>query len=56
MGLGNVHFSDKEHIEKLFYKFTIENMELKKVLRHIPDDNHIFACWNFTAKKVEENE
>ncbi len=48
--MGNVHFSDKEHLQELFKEFKIEVLEEKVVTRVIPDEN-ILATWNVVAAK-----
>lgn len=48
--MGNVHFSDKEHILDLFSNFKMEILEEKVVNQFIPNDS-ILATWNFVAKK-----
>lgn len=50
--MGNVHFSDKEHILELFNNFEIEILEEKVITKCIPE-NTVFASWNFVAKKKE---
>lgn len=50
---GNVHFSDKQHLLKLFTQFEVEIMEHKIIKRKIPEDNFIFASWNIVAKKAK---
>jgi len=52
-GLGIVHFSDKDHILKLFNKFDIEIMEHKIIKTEIPNTDFIFASWNFIAIKKD---
>jgi len=49
--LGNVHFSDKEHIRDLFQHFEITHMEHKINHQEVPDTGHTFASWNFVAVK-----
>lgn len=51
-GVGNVHFSDREHLLDIFSDFKIEMMEHKIVQQEIPADNHIFASWNLLVRKV----
>ena len=48
--VGNVHFSNKSHLIKLFKKFEILILEHKIVTKEIPEKNK-FAAWNFIAKK-----
>lgn len=49
--LGNVHFSDKSHIIKLFQDFEITHMEHKLHKQELPETGHMFASWNFVAVK-----
>ena len=49
VGLGNVHFSNRKHLEALFDGFEIIQLEEKIVHRTIPKDNHVFSSWNFCA-------
>jgi len=51
IGTGNVHFSNKQHLIKLFTDFNITIMEHKKITTKIPKTNKIFATWNFVAIK-----
>jgi SAM-dependent methyltransferase len=53
-GLGNVHFSDKQHLLSLFDEFEITQLEHKIIMREIPSDNHQLAFWNFVARKLEK--
>jgi len=48
-GTGKVHFSDQEHLQALFSGFEMRILEEKKVLRVIPNDDHVFSSWNFHA-------
>jgi SAM-dependent methyltransferase len=48
-GVGDVHFSDQNHLIDLFKKFEIKMLEEKVLQRKIPNDEHIFASWNFYA-------
>ncbi|NQU35270.1 MAG: class I SAM-dependent methyltransferase [Bacteroidetes bacterium] len=50
-GVGNVHFSNKEHILDLFEDFEVKILEEKVVSKSIPNDSHIFASWNIYAVK-----
>ncbi len=52
-GVGHVHFSDKDHLEELFAKFSFVVLEHKTVRRDIPKDAGTFAAWNFVAKLRE---
>jgi SAM-dependent methyltransferase len=47
--IGRVHFSDATHLRALFDGFEIIQMEEKIVRRIVPDDDHVFASWNFCA-------
>jgi SAM-dependent methyltransferase len=49
--VGNVHFSDEEHLEELFKGFKFEILEQKIINKVIPDNNYQFASWNFVARK-----
>ena len=49
--VGNVHFSNKKHLVKIFEKFKIETLEEKIIKKKIPNDNKIIAAWNIVAKK-----
>ena len=51
-GTGRVHFSDKKHLIDQFSGFLIDNLEHKIVYREVPQNNHVFASWNFSAVKV----
>ncbi|NRF93669.1 class I SAM-dependent methyltransferase [Paenibacillus frigoriresistens] len=48
---GRIHFSDKIHLQELFHRFTLTAMEQKIVKREIPNDQFVFAAWNFVAQK-----
>lgn len=50
-GLGNVHFSDKNHLIDIFNKagFDITKLTHKKSYTEVPNDNYVFATWNFVA-------
>ena len=49
--VGNVHFSDKKHIEEIFNKFNIKILQEKIIKNTIPKNYHTFASWNFVAQK-----
>ncbi len=49
--LGRVHFSDQEHIKKLFEDFQIEVLEHKVIEQFLPDPTFNFASWNIVARK-----
>ena len=51
-GIGNVHFSDREHLIKLFSGFRFEKLEHKIHKREVPQDNHVFASYNIIAVKA----
>ncbi|WP_341322416.1 class I SAM-dependent methyltransferase [Solibacillus sp. FSL H8-0523] len=53
-GLGNVHFSDKDHLMKLFSAFEIKVLEHKVSNFELPKQ-HQFASWNIVATKVENS-
>jgi SAM-dependent methyltransferase len=48
---GLVHFSSKEHLEKLFSKFKFLTLEHKIVKNVLNDLNENFAVWNFIVQK-----
>lgn len=52
-GVGDVHFSSKEHIVELFGKagFRMTRLEHKKHISVVPDPGHLFASWNLVAEK-----
>lgn len=50
-GIGNVHFSDENHIHELFKDFEIISLEEKQSHRLLPSNGHIFASWNIAAIK-----
>jgi SAM-dependent methyltransferase len=50
-GVGRVHFSDKKHLEELLSSFDIEVMEHKTINIEKPKKGHVFASWNFSARK-----
>jgi hypothetical protein len=54
-GLGNVHFSTKEHIVELFSQagFRLAKLEYKQCTDEVPDTGRLFAAWNFVAEKVQ---
>jgi hypothetical protein len=54
VGVGNVHFSSKEHILELFGEagLSITKLELKKITSEMQSYGHQFASWNLVAKKV----
>lgn len=49
-GLGDVHFSDVSHIQKLFCQMTILELYEKTSVYMIPKDKRI-AHWSFVAQK-----
>tara|TARA_Y100000996_G_C22523973_1_gene643629 strand:- start:208 stop:873 length:666 start_codon:yes stop_codon:yes gene_type:complete len=49
--IGNVHFSNKTHILKLFQNFKIELLNEKIIKTKIPNQNNNLAFWNIVAKK-----
>lgn len=51
-GIGNVHFSDEDHLKELFSDFTIKVMEEKIVNTFYPI-KHKFASWNFVVMKKD---
>jgi Methyltransferase domain len=54
IGVGNVHFSTKEHIQELFSNagFQVTTLEHKQSVTEIPGIDHVFASWNLVAEKV----
>lgn len=53
-GVGNVHFSSKEHLIELFSTAGMKliKLEHKQYISEIPDTGHLFASWNFVAEKI----
>ncbi|MDD2914463.1 MAG: class I SAM-dependent methyltransferase [Gallionella sp.] len=53
-GVGNVHFSSKEHLIELFSEagMAIVRLEHKQIVSAIPQTMHLFASWNLVAEKV----
>ena len=49
-GIGNVHFSDEAHLLELFSDFDFLVLEHKEIQVFIPQENEIFATWNFVAR------
>jgi len=49
--VGNVHFSDEEHLRSLFSSFDIISLEEKVINIYEPKNNHLFASWNIVARK-----
>lgn len=54
VGLGNVHFSSKEHLIELFSEAGMEltRLEHKQIAYEIPNAGHLFASWNLVAEKI----
>lgn len=54
VGVGNVHFSTKEHILELFSEagFRVTRLEHKQSISEIPNAGHLFASWNLVAEKL----
>lgn len=54
VGIGNVHFSTKEHILDLFSGagFRITRLEHKQNFSEIPNTGHIFASYNLVAERI----
>lgn len=54
VGVGNVHFSTKEHILEMFSEagFRVTRLEHKQSISEIPSAGHLFASWNLVAEKV----
>lgn len=53
VGLGSIHFSDRDHLIDLFADFKMQVMELKIVRKEIPQDGRVFASWNFVAVRED---
>jgi len=53
VGVGNVHFSTREHILELFFDagFRVTRLEHKQLTSEIPTTGHMFASWNLVALK-----
>ena len=49
--IGNVHFSDEQHLRSLFFEFDIISLEEKVINSYEPQDKHQFSSWNIVAKK-----
>lgn len=54
VGIGRVHFSNKEHLIELFSEagFELIKLEHKRIVSEIPNTGHLFASWNLVAEKV----
>lgn len=54
VGVGNVHFSSKEHLIELFSEagMVLTKLEHKQNVSAIPRAGHLFASWNLVAEKV----
>jgi SAM-dependent methyltransferase len=52
--VGNVHFSDEEHLRFLFSTFDIISLEEKIINSYEPINNHKFASWNIVVRKKLE--
>ncbi len=50
--IGIVHFSDKQHLQNLFKKFSFLILEHKIIKKEIPPENQIFASWDLVVKKI----
>ncbi len=48
--VGQVHFSNQEHLLELFEEFNLEVLEEKIIDRKIPD-KYLLATWNLVARK-----
>jgi len=53
-GVGNVHFSDEDHLRNLFERFEIVFLEEKLARRYQPADQHQFASWNIVVRKPND--
>lgn len=50
-GTGNVHFSNKDHLQELFEDFEIVALEEKTIHHVIPAEEYQFASWQIVARK-----
>ena len=50
-GVGNVHFSDKEHLLSIFKEFEFIKLEHKIHNYLIPQEDNIWAAFNFVLRK-----
>jgi len=53
-GVGQVHFSDEDHLRELFSDFEILFIEEKLIRRYEPQDDHQFSSWNIVARKSHD--
>jgi SAM-dependent methyltransferase len=53
-GTGRVHFSDFEHLQRLFRRFELLLLEEKRVHAQIPASSGEFAAWNLVARKSHD--
>lgn len=53
-GVGNVHFSSKEHLIELFSGAGMKLTKLEHTQRvsEIPRTGNLFASWNLVAEKI----
>lgn len=52
VGIGQVHFADRDEMLSIFEDFEILELTEKIVTSHYPDrDTHQFASWNIVARK-----
>ncbi|MEO8949199.1 MAG: class I SAM-dependent methyltransferase [Mucilaginibacter sp.] len=51
--VGQVHFSDRLHIEELFEAFELIKLEHKTVVEECPKTDYQLAWWNFVVKKIK---
>ena len=49
--IGNVHFSNKQHLQKLLNHFKIEILNEKIIKNKMSSTEKNIALWNFVAKK-----
>jgi hypothetical protein len=54
VGVGNVHFSTKQHILGLFSEagLRVTRLEHKRHISEVPSTGFLFASWNIVAEKV----
>ena len=49
---GNVHFSSKFHLKKLFEKFEIISLNKKIKIKEIPCSKYFEVKWDFVARRI----
>lgn len=53
--IGNVHFSNKKHLQKLFSKFKIEVLDEKIITDKLSLKCEKLAWWNIVVKKITQD-